>query len=143
MEIPRWPGLFYTQVDIYAAEAGVFKFQECGNTVSPTIGLKRGVTYTFLQADATNWGHPLGFNYQPFPDDTFLSALAPSTSFSGSTCEDDDTCQSPMYFKDGVYLGVYDNTVTPVVGSSDYGVGTYIQEVRHCMTHDSKTPLHK
>merc|ERR1712003_618259 len=33
--------------------------------VAPTLEIKRGVEYTFVQKDATNWYHPLGLAYYP------------------------------------------------------------------------------
>lgn len=33
-------------------------FEECGDTVNPTIGLEIGQTYTFLQTDRSNYYHP-------------------------------------------------------------------------------------
>jgi len=33
--------------------------------VAPTLKIKRGVEYTFIQKDVSNWGHPLGLAYYP------------------------------------------------------------------------------
>jgi hypothetical protein len=33
------------------AHLGYFSFEECGDTVNPTIGMEVGETYTFVQAD--------------------------------------------------------------------------------------------
>ena len=34
--------------------------------INPTIGVEIGQSYTFVQADISNWMHPMGFAY--FPD---------------------------------------------------------------------------
>merc|ERR1712157_224193 len=33
--------------------------------VAPTLDIKRGVEYTMIQKDPTNWFHPLGLAYYP------------------------------------------------------------------------------
>jgi len=43
---------------------GEFEVEGCRGT-SPTLIMKRGITYTFIQHDVTNWLHPLGFSYYP------------------------------------------------------------------------------
>jgi len=43
---------------------GEFKVKGC-NGSSPVLAIKRGVTYTLVQHDITNWMHPLGLAYYP------------------------------------------------------------------------------
>jgi len=43
---------------------GEFEVEGCRGT-SPTLIVKRGIIYTFVQHDVTNWLHPLGFSYYP------------------------------------------------------------------------------
>ena len=39
---------------------GLYRFAECGDVINPTLGLRRGENYTFVQADRTNFFHPFG-----------------------------------------------------------------------------------
>lgn len=57
---------FTAHVNLHAGELGYFWFEECGNVTNPTIGIEIGQVYTFVQADRSNYMHPLGFAY--FPD---------------------------------------------------------------------------
>jgi len=43
---------------------GEFKVKGC-NGSSPVLAITRGVTYTLVQHDITNWMHPLGLAYYP------------------------------------------------------------------------------
>jgi len=43
---------------------GEFQVSGC-NGSSPVLGVRRGVTYTFVQHHNTNWMHPLGLAYYP------------------------------------------------------------------------------
>ena len=107
---------------------GYYKFAECGDVANPVIGLARGVTYKFDQADESNWYHPLGFAYFPDGAHAGVDELEPGISQSGSSCVDDDTCQAPMYYKDGDFAGAggaYDNQVSPIQGGEDFGLDNY------------------
>ena len=56
---------FIFKVDYHApALTGAFAVEGCKGS-SPVLELRRGVTYTFVQHDVTNWMHPLGFAYYP------------------------------------------------------------------------------
>ena len=43
---------------------GEFQVAGCAGT-SPVLEIQRGVTYTFIQHDISNWMHPLGLAYYP------------------------------------------------------------------------------
>jgi hypothetical protein len=46
----------------YASEWGLYEIDGCTG-VSPKLQLSAGLTYTFIQTDASNWYHPVGFSY--------------------------------------------------------------------------------
>jgi hypothetical protein len=73
--------------------------------MNPTIGIEYGTTYTFIQADRTNWYHPMGFAYFPDGDHDGKDELEPGISQSGSNCVSNNTCPRPLYFEGGVFLG--------------------------------------
>jgi len=81
---------------------GYFRFHECGDTDSPTLGVFPNVVTTFYQHHSSNWYHPLGFGY--LPDGLHKSngnderELDPGVSKSGSTCGLKNKCMAPMYF---------------------------------------------
>ena len=54
---------FNFSVDYFASEVGAYAVNECGT--SPTLKMRRGVEYTFVQKEISNWMHPLGFAYYP------------------------------------------------------------------------------
>lgn len=85
--------------------------------VSPTIGIEMGVTYTFNQADISNWYHPMGFAYFPDGDHDGKDELEPGISQTGSSCTEDLTCPFPRYFRGSDYLGAGVN------GTEDFGLG--------------------
>ena len=47
-----------------ASVTGAFEVDGCTGS-NPVLSMTRGVTYTFVQHDVTNWMHPLGFAYYP------------------------------------------------------------------------------
>jgi hypothetical protein len=97
--------------------------------VNPTIGMEIGETYTFVQADTTNYFHPMGFAY--FPDGAHgnLDELEPGiTQTEGNFCASNNTCPAPMYFLADSYLGTYSNIpeVAPVTaGEDNFGLDDY------------------
>ena len=118
---------FHVTLDPYASETGYYKFDECGDTPMPVLAMERGVTYTFGQSDASNWYHPLGFAYYPDGAHKDVDELEPGISQSGSTCVGDNTCQAPMYYKNGAYVGGdYDNVAG--AGGEDFGLDAYEPE---------------
>jgi hypothetical protein len=122
---------FHASLNPHASEWGYYKFSECGDTVMPVLAMERGVTYTFDQSHGSNWYHPLGFAYFPDGAHEGVDELEPTISQSGSACVDDNTCQAPMYYKNGAYLGPggYDNSVTPISGGDgDFGLDFYEPE---------------
>merc|ERR1719269_265616 len=93
-------------VDPFAGPTGYFKFAECGDVANPVIVMKRGVTYTFDQSDNSNWYHPLGFAYYVDGAHNEVDELEPGiTQTTGDACAADNTCQAPMYYKNGVFAG--------------------------------------
>jgi hypothetical protein len=103
--------IFTVKVNLFASQYGFFTFEECGETVNPTIGLKVGEVYTFKQADVSNYYHPMGFAYDVDGALEDSPELEPGNTPPGSDsdCLDDLTCPAPIYFKDGDRLGDYDN----------------------------------
>mmetsp|Transcript_37040 Transcript_37040/g.73370 ORF Transcript_37040/g.73370 Transcript_37040/m.73370 type:complete len:425 (-) Transcript_37040:298-1572(-) len=107
-------------LDYFASTTGYYKVAECGDDVQPTLTMEAGIPYDFIQEDATNWYHPLGFAY--FADgahagvDELEPGLSPDTPSSG--CIATNTCQSPQY-----YLGT-----VPMADQSDnedFGLDVY------------------
>jgi hypothetical protein len=96
---------------------GYFTFKECPGLVSPTIGIELGVTYTFLQEDRSNWYHPIGFAYEPDGALANKDELEPIISQTGSDCVEENSCPSPKYMLDGVFLGVTE--------TEDFGLDVY------------------
>jgi hypothetical protein len=120
---------FHLMWDPYASETGYFKIKECGDTVMPTIMMKRGVEYTFDQTDKSNWYHAVGFAYFADGAHNEVDELEPGITQSGSKCVDDMTCQAPMYFRDGEYVGGdYNNERVPASGGEDFGLDVYEPE---------------
>lgn len=105
-------------VDPYAAMTGYFKFVECGDTPQPVIAMELGVTYTFDQSHPTNWMHPLGFAYFADGAHKDVDELEPGISHSSSACAEDHTCQTPLYYLDGHFLGAQDD-------AEDFGLDVY------------------
>lgn len=96
---------------------GEFEVEGCNGT-SPTLLLTRGVTYTMVQEDITNWMHPLGLAYYPDGAHGFLDfAEVPELEYpTPADCNHPDfLCnpgeqvqQAPLYGIDGVFE-TYDN----------------------------------
>jgi len=121
---------FTVVVDLYASELGYFTFEECGDTINPTIGMEVGETYTFLQSDRSNFYHPLGFAYYPDGAHDGVDELEPGVTPPGtsSNCAEGMTCPAPMYFLNDKYLGVYsniDSVTMPTTGVDDFGLDAY------------------
>jgi hypothetical protein len=100
---------------------GYFTFEECGDVKNPTIGIEYGVPYRFIQKDRSNWFHPMGFAYFPDGAHEDLDELEPGVTQTGSNCVADNTCPTPLYFRDGVFLG------NPF-DKSDFGLDLYEPE---------------
>jgi len=95
-----------------------------------------GKTYKFVQADRSNYYHPLGFAY--FPDGAHADAdeLEPSIVPPGSdsNCGADMSCPAPMYLQGEEYLGTYsnDDTVAQVSsGEDNFGLDDYEPKFFH------------
>jgi hypothetical protein len=108
---------------------GYFKFDECGDQVNPTIGIEVGQTYTFVQAHFSNYFHPLGFSYFPDGNHKNEDELEPGiTQTEGNPCAEFLNCSAPMYFRDGVSLGTYNNLPERgqmTTGTSNFGLDAY------------------
>ncbi len=120
---------FTVKLDIYTSELGYYVFEECGDTVNPTLGLEIGETYTFIQKDPTNFYHPLGFAY--FPDgahadkDELEPGVMPGNS---SACVETLSCPAPMYMLNGELLGTYSNDANisaVTTGEDNFGLDDY------------------
>merc|ERR1711981_128133 len=73
--------------------------------VAPTLKIKRGVEYTFVQEDGSNWYHPLGLAYYPDGAHTGVPELEEPTP---AECDEEQyMCnpgggqQAPLYCIDG------------------------------------------
>lgn len=94
----------------------------------PTIGLEVGETYTFDQADRSNYFHPMGFAYGPDGAHAGAPELEPTVSNSDSRCARDASCPAPMYFLEDEYLGTYSNirhVLPATTGENDFGLDSY------------------
>jgi len=113
-------GIFTVTLDIYAGDTGYYNFgEDCG--LMPTLAIVEGVNYTLQQFDPTNWYHPIGLAYAPdgalsLNDELELGVVPPGSS---STCDDDNSCQSPNYVLDGMSLRSDPND------SGDFGLDEY------------------
>lgn len=97
---------FTMLVDFTAGPTGYFRVAECESEgVNPVIGLTRGVKYTFVQEDVSNWFHPLGFAYEPDGALADAPELEPTVSQGTSTCASTNTCPTPWYHLNGEWLG--------------------------------------
>jgi hypothetical protein len=129
---------FTAKVNLYAGELGYFQFDECEGALSPTLGMEIGKTYNFIQADRTNYFHPLGFAYFPDGDHAGADELEPGIVPPGSSsdCATNMTCPAPMYLQDGEYLGTYSNdatVATPSSGEDNFGLDDYEPKFFHPM----------
>lgn len=102
---------------------GYFTFKECPGMVNPTIGIEYGVTYTFVQADRTNWYHPMGFAYFPDGAHDNVDELEPTISKSptNTSCIETSSCPRPRYFRDKMFLGA-------PMDPNDFGLDVYEPE---------------
>jgi len=58
-------GRFFPDSRTKLDRVGHYTFEECGDVINPTLGLVVGQNYTFVQADRSNYYHPLGFPNTP------------------------------------------------------------------------------
>jgi len=102
---------FTAKINVHSSELGYFQFEECGDSIMPTLGMEVGKTYEFIQADSTNHYHPLGFAYFPDGAHADVDELEPGIvpPGSSSTCDTTMSCPAPMYYVDDRYLGTYSN----------------------------------
>merc|ERR1719359_161059 len=92
--------------------------------------MKRGVTYTFDQSDNSNWYHPLGFAYFVDGAHNEVDELEPGiTQTTGDACAADNTCQAPMYYKNGNFAGA--GTYPTAGNDGDFGLDDYEPEFFH------------
>jgi len=111
-----------------ASELGYYAVDGCKG-VMPVLGMKKDVQYRFVQADLSNYYHPLGFAYYADGAHDDVDELEPSIDPTESTtgCAADNTCPAPMYLRSGDYLGKYSNIaeITTLVGDEDFGLDAY------------------
>merc|ERR1712115_159995 len=74
--------------------------------VAPTLKIKRGVEYTFVQEDVSNWYHPLGLAYYPDGAHTGVPELEEPTPAECDEAEymcnpGDGVQQAPLYCING------------------------------------------
>lgn len=123
---------FSMKINLYAGELGYYTVEECGDMISPTLGIEKDVTYIFSQEDETNYYHPLGLAYYPDGAHDDVDELEPGITPPGSTstCAVDNLCPAPMYMRSGEYLGVYSNNenIHPITGDEDFGLDVYEPE---------------
>jgi hypothetical protein len=109
---------------------GYYVFEECPSLVSPTLAMEVGVTYKFVQSNVFNYFHPLGFAY--FADgahdekDELEPGIAPPGT--NSSCAETLSCDAPMYFVNGTYVGTYSNIpeiFDVTQGEDNFGLGDY------------------
>lgn len=91
---------------------GEYEVEGCEGT-SPTLTIIRGVTYTLIQENITNWMHPLGLAYYPdgahgyehFDEVPELEYPTPDTCKEEQfQCNPgDEVKQAPLYGIDGVF----------------------------------------
>ena len=103
---------------------------ECGNTPNPTLGMKIGETYTFVQNDRSNYYHPIGFAYFPDGAHDNVEELEPGIGFGTNGCnatEETLACPAPMYFVGGEYVGEYSNIpeIKNITASDNFGLDDY------------------
>jgi len=94
---------------------GEFEVEGCTGT-SPTLIMARGVTYTFIQYDVTNWFHPLDFAYYPdgkhgYGEHAKVPKLEYPTPVSCNSpdflCNPGEKVkQGPIYGIDGIYTSL-------------------------------------
>ena len=103
---------------------------ECGNTPNPTLGMKIGETYTFVQNDRSNYYHPIGFAYFPDGAHDNVEESEPGIGFGTNGCnatEETLACPAPMYFVGGEYVGEYSNIpeIKNITASDNFGLDDY------------------
>jgi hypothetical protein len=108
---------FTVGVNFAEGHLGYFYFEECEG-VHPTIGLKIGETYTFIQGNVSNWYHPMGFAYGPDGALGDHDELEPGITKTSSGCAASLTCPAPQYKLDGKFLADASN-------KEDFGLDHY------------------
>mmetsp|Transcript_20408 Transcript_20408/g.29517 ORF Transcript_20408/g.29517 Transcript_20408/m.29517 type:complete len:217 (+) Transcript_20408:98-748(+) len=121
---------FNAKVELTAGQLGYYVFDECPGMTSPTIGMEIGKTYKFVQEQAENYYHPLGFAYFADGAHDDVDELEPVVQPPGTSngCAETASCPAPMYFLNDQYLGSFSNdpTVTAVTtGEEDFGLDAY------------------
>jgi hypothetical protein len=128
---------FTFKLNYHASELGYYEIEECEG-VNPTIGMEIGQTYKFVQADPTNYYHPLGFAYFPDGAHDGVDELEPGISLGNDTCCTETlSCPAPMYFLNDKYLGTYSNQpgiLAATVNEDDIGLDLYERRFFHPIT---------
>jgi hypothetical protein len=109
---PNADNEFVFKMDFNAGQWGAYTVEGCDGTF-PTLLIDAGKEYTFVQKDASNWMHPLGYAYYPdgahgFGDFAEVPELEHPTP---DDCATDDfkcntlsaACEAPLYGINGEY----------------------------------------
>ena len=107
------PYIYTLSLDHFASSTGYFRVDGCSPTKKPTLSMKAGFSYMFVQEHISNWMHPIGFAYypdgahaetrgKPFTELEF-GENPPSGGDDG--CDEFKSCQSPQYYRGTEYLG--------------------------------------
>mmetsp|Transcript_49266 Transcript_49266/g.76934 ORF Transcript_49266/g.76934 Transcript_49266/m.76934 type:complete len:510 (+) Transcript_49266:106-1635(+) len=102
------PYIFKSKVNFFVSSTGYYEFENC-DAARPVLKMMAMKHYKFDQSDNSNWMHPFGFAYFPdgaygrdgMQDELELGMTPPGSS---STCADDNSCQSPMYYNGDTFL---------------------------------------
>lgn len=124
------PYIFQVAVDFFQSSTGYYTFTNCDG-VKPTLKVRAGSVYKFVQEHITNHMHPLGFAYEPDGahkgvDELELGVKPPG---SASDCDSSSSCQAPMYYAGNsgdVFLGgsgLLSSASDPYAGVGDGGFG--------------------
>ena len=82
---------FLFKFNPFHSKTGYYEVDGCEG-YQPTLIMKAGVTYTFIQQDISNWYHPLGFAY--FPDGAHVGVPELEPTCSSQGC--DDGCRNKI-----------------------------------------------
>jgi len=101
---------FLFKFNPFHSKTGYYEVEGCEG-FQPTLVMKAGVTYTFIQRDVSNWYHPLGFAY--FPDGAHVGVPELEPTCSSEGCDDDcvgeccasEGCDAPLYYINDMFVG--------------------------------------
>ncbi|KAA8494756.1 Protein hedgehog [Porphyridium purpureum] len=109
--------VFDFKVNPFASETGYFTVDGCEG-VQPTLLVNANTMYCFRQYDISNWMHPLGFGYLPDGALKENPELEPEVNPYDESCVETSSCQRPLYFLNGQFLGSEEDVL-------DFGLDVY------------------